>query len=239
VNQTAARAFWSGANPIGQRVSIDSGAHWFTVVGVVRDVRQHDLTSAVAPFVYAPFFQYPTIAIRLYVQSGLPAGAAEALMRRAVHTVDALQPLTDVRTLESMRTSTLASPQLTTTLSLVFSLVALLLTAAGLTGVMAFSVSQRTRELGIRLALGAERTRVLIMVMREGMIWVVTGLAIGVLAAVVATRLFERLLFGVQATDAPTYSLVITSVVLVTLVACLVPARRATRVDPLTAIRTS
>jgi putative ABC transport system permease protein len=239
VNQSGARAMWPGVDAIGRRITADSGKHWFTIVGVAKDVRQHDLTSDVGPVVYVPFARNPQTTILVLVRSVQPAAATEKLIRGAVQTIDAQQPITDVRTLESLRTATLASPQLTTTLSLSFAVVALLLTAAGLTGVMAFSVGQRTQELGIRLALGAERNEVLMMVVREGMVLVAVGLLIGMGVALAVTRGLKGLLFGVGPLDTPTYLLVMAAVSTVTLVACLVPARRATTIDPLKTLRTS
>src|SRR6185312_5602571 len=139
----------------------------------------------------------PQVAMRVLVQSGTPPQSAASLIRGAVHAVDPLQPVTDIRTLESLRTATLASPQLTATLSLCFSVVALVLTAAGLAGVMAFSVSQRTQELGIRLALGANRSQVLFMVVHQGMVWVLAGLVIGLAGAIGIAYSLRGLLFGV------------------------------------------
>jgi putative ABC transport system permease protein len=237
VNQSAARGLWPGGQAIGQRVSADTGKHWYSVIGVVRDVRQHDLTSDVGPVVYFPFAQFPQTNIRVLVSAGRGFAATEAGIRAAVQTIDPLQPVSTVRTLESLRSTTLASPQLMTALSLCFAVVALVLTAAGLTGVMAFSVGQRTQELGIRLALGAERTAVLLMVVREGMVLVAIGLGVGMAGALALSRGLTGLLFHVRPTDALTYLVVLMAILAVTLAACLFPARRATNIDPLRALR--
>ncbi|HZS60078.1 MAG TPA: ABC transporter permease [Gemmatimonadaceae bacterium] len=236
VNQSAARSFWRG-DPLGQRISADSGKNWFTVVGVVRDVRQHDLTSDIGPVVYVPFERSPQTSIRVLMRSAGSFGTTADQIRDAAHGVDPLTPVSEVQTLEALRTTTLASPQLTTVLSFGLALVALLLTAAGLGGVMAFTIAERTQELGIRLALGAGRRSVLAMVLRQGMMLVGAGLAAGLAISVGVTRGLSGLLFGVGPTDVATYGGVLAGIVLVTLVACLLPARRAITIDPLRALR--
>jgi len=236
VNQTAARTFWRG-DPLGQRISADTGKHWFTVVGVVRDVRQHDLTSEVGPVVYVPFERSPQPSIRVLLRGAGSFATTADQIRDAAHGLDPLTPVSEVQTLEALRTTTLASPLLTTVLSLGLALVALLLTAAGLGGVMAFAVAERTQELGIRLALGAGRGAVLTMVVRQGMMLVAIGLVAGFAVALAITRGLSGLLFGVGPTDIITYASVFSGIVTVTLVACLVPARRAVSIDPLRALR--
>ena len=238
VNQTAARTFWRG-DPLGQRISADSGKHWFSVVGVVRDVRQHDLTTDVGPVVYVPFERAPQPSIRVLLRGAGSFATTAEQIRDAAHALDPLAPVSEVKTLEALRTTTLASPQLTTVLSLGLALVALLLTAAGLGGVMAFTIAERTQELGIRLALGAARRSVLAMVLRQGMTLVGAGLAAGLAIAVGVTRALSGLLFGVGPTDLTTYGAVFAGIVSVTLVACLLPARRAITIDPLRALRSS
>jgi putative ABC transport system permease protein len=236
VNQTAARTFWRG-DPLGQRISADTGKHWSTVVGVVRDVRQHDLTSEVGPVVYVPFERQPQTSIRVLLRGGGSFATTADRIREAAHGLDPLTPVSEVETLEALRTTSLASPQLTTVLSLGLALVALLLTAAGLGGVMAFAVAERTQELGIRLALGARRGAVLAMVLRQGMMLVGVGLVAGLTVAIAVTRGLSGLLFGVGPTDIATYGAVFAGIVSVTLLACLLPARRAITIDPLRALR--
>jgi ABC-type antimicrobial peptide transport system permease subunit len=149
------------------------------------------------------------------------------------------QPLANVQTLEEVRGEALASPRLTTTLLLMFALVALCITAAGLGGVVAFSVSQRTQEIGVRMALGAGRGEVLGMVLRDGLRLVALGLALGVAAAILLTRLMAGLLFQVDATDPITFAVMALILVLIAAAACLAPARRASAVDPMVALRAS
>jgi putative ABC transport system permease protein len=239
VNQAAARAFWNGAQAVGQRISADTGRHWFTVVGVVRDVRQHDLTSDVGPVVYIPCARAPQPEIRVLVRGAGGLSATASVITDAVHSLDPLTPVSQIQTLEALRSTSLASPQLTMVLSLGLALVALLVTAAGLGGVMAFAVAERTQELGIRLALGAGRATVLGMVVRQGMALVAVGLAAGLAVALAVTRGLSGLLFGVSPTDVATYGTVLAGIVSVTLVACLIPARRAVTIDPLRALRST
>jgi ABC-type antimicrobial peptide transport system permease subunit len=156
-----------------------------------------------------------------------------------VLAIDPGQPIANVQTLEEVRGEALASPRLTTTLLLMFALVALCITAAGLGGVVAFSVSQRTQEIGVRMALGASRGEVLGMVLREGLRLVVFGLALGIAAAVLLTRLMTGLLFQVEASDPLTFAGMALILVCIAAVACLAPARRASTVDPMVALRAS
>ncbi|HEX6104617.1 MAG TPA: FtsX-like permease family protein, partial [Gemmatimonadales bacterium] len=155
------------------------------------------------------------------------------------HAIDAAQPLAQVQTLAEIRARSLASPRVTTSLLGLFALLALLITGAGLAGVVAFSVSQRTQEIGVRMALGAERSEVLGMVLRQGMRLVLAGLVLGVLGAVALTRLMAGMLYGVPATDPLTFAAVALVLTGVAAVACLVPARRAATVDPLIALRST
>jgi ABC-type antimicrobial peptide transport system permease subunit len=156
-----------------------------------------------------------------------------------VHAIDPNQPLARIRTLEQFRGDALASPRLTAILLGIFAALALVITSAGLAGVVAFSVSQRTQEIGVRMALGADRTEVLAMVLRQGMGLVLVGLALGLVGAVALTRLMSGLLYGVRATDPATYAFMGIVLVLVAAAACLAPARRAATVDPMVALRST
>jgi ABC-type lipoprotein release transport system permease subunit len=162
----------------------------------------------------------------------------ERQLRDAVHAVDPEQPVDHFRTVAEVRSASLEPPRLTAALLGVFAVLALVITAAGIAGVVAFSVNQRTQEFGIRMALGAERTSVLAMVLRQGLALVLAGLAIGMAGAVVLTRVLTTMLFGVEPTDALTFVAVSMVLVAVAATACLVPARRAASVDPMAALRT-
>jgi putative ABC transport system permease protein len=239
VNQSLGRRYWGTDSPLGARISTDSGKTWATIVGVVGDVRHYGLDSDPADEVYAPFAQVPVREGSFLVRT---TGEPMAVARRIedeVRAIDAAQPLADVETLQEIRSRSLASPRVTASLLGMFALLALVITGTGLAGVVAFSVSQRTQEIGVRMALGAERSEVLGMVLREGMRLVAAGLLLGIVAAVALTRLLAGLLYGVPATDPLTFTAVAATLVAVAAAACLVPARRAATVDPMVALRNS
>jgi putative ABC transport system permease protein len=237
VNQAFARHYWGDSDPIGQRVSFgDEEEPWVTIVGVVGDVRQYGLDREPGLELYRPFAQSPGWGAVL-VRTRVEPTAIASLLGRAVHELDPEQPIDRVRTLAEVRRDSVASPRLTALLLGIFALVALVITAAGIGGVLALSVSQRTVEIGVRMAMGAERGAVMRMVLGQGLGLVLAGLALGLAGAVLLSRLVERLLFGVPATDPVTYVAVAVLLLAVAAAACLLPARRAASVDPLVALR--
>ena len=239
VNQAMARRHWGAASPLGARISADTGKTWITIVGVVGDVRHYGLDTDPADELYTPFAQVPVREGSLLIRT---TGEPLVMARRIedeVHAIDPAQPVANVATLEELRSQSLASSRVTASLLGMFALLALLITGAGLAGVVAFSVSQRTQEIGVRMALGAERSEVLGMVLREGMRLVLVGLVLGVAGAVALTRVMAGLLYGVPATDPLTFAGVALVLVAVAAVACLVPARRASTVDPVVALRST
>jgi len=237
INQTAARRYWAGANPIGARLTFDDGKSWATVAGVVGDVSQYGPAQPETPAVYAPFTISTYSDMRVLVRTrGDPAFAAREL-RAIVHDLDPAQPVTEVQTVAALRGEAVATPRITMLLIAAFAVVALVITAAGLAGVIAFTVSRRTREIGIRIALGAQPAGVRGMVLRQGLRLVAVGLVVGAAAALALTRLLSRFLFHVNATDPVTFLGVAALFCGIAALACLAPARRATRVDPMTALR--
>jgi len=173
----------------------------------------------------------------LVVKGSVEPSSLVPAVKREVQAVDPDQPLANVRTLQSLIDESVAARRFSLTLVGLFALVALALGAVGLYGVMSYTVTQRTREIGIRMALGAQRRDMLRLVVRQGMALALAGVAAGLAAALAATRVMSSLLFGVSATDPQTYALVAAVLVVVALAACLVPARRATKVDPMVALR--
>jgi predicted permease len=236
VNETMARHYWAGGNPIGARISGDNGASWSTIVGVVADTRQH-LNKEPTDEVYLPMFQSEQLATTWLVRSQVDPAAMARRLRAAVHAIDADQPVEHFRTLAEVRSASLAPRKLTATLLGLFGLLALVITAAGIAGVVAFSVNQRTQEFGVRMALGAQRSSVLSMVLRQGLQLVLIGLAIGCAGALVLAQVLSTMLFGVQPTDGVTFVAVGMVLMAVAALACIVPARRAASVDPLVALR--
>jgi len=247
VNQTAARQYWPGENPVGTR--IDSGNDsLITIVGVVADVRQQ-LDRAPGAEVYLPLPQAGLLTTTWIVKTDVAAQDMEREIRTAAHAHDADLPVSSFRTLADVRSITLTPRRVVVALIGLFGLLALVITAAGIAGVVAFSVTQRTHEFGIRMALGARRGRVLSLVLREGLVLVIVGLVIGVAGAAVLTPLVGQvlvssapqatgpLLVDVPLTDVATYVGVGAILVLVALLACAMPARRAATVDPMVALR--
>jgi predicted permease len=238
VNRTLARRFWGNAAPVGAHINLGgTPVRWRTVIGVVGDVRQYGLEKPPGNDVYIPLAQAAGTEMRVVVRTvGSPA-LLEKEIERLVASLDPTAPVTDVHTLKRIRGESLASPRLTAFLLAAFAILALAISAAGIGAITAFSVGQRTREIGIRIALGATRADVLVMVLRESLAPVAAGIAVGLAGAALLTKSIASLLFGVDPMDPLTFALV--SVVLsgTATAACLVPGRRAARVDPLVAFR--
>jgi putative ABC transport system permease protein len=236
INQAMARHRWGGDDPIGKRVSFDRGQTWVTIIGIVGDVKQYGLDRETTDELYTPLAQN-TFAGNLLVRTAADPMSMAQIMRETVYSIDPETAVDNVQTLEKVRSESLASPRLTAMLLGLFAALALLITVAGISGVMALSVSQRTHEIGIRMALGASQTRVLTMVMRQGMTLIVVGLGIGVGSALLLTRVMSALLFAVEPDDPITFIAVSFVLIAVAAVACFVPARRVTTIDPMLALR--
>jgi putative ABC transport system permease protein len=237
INRAMAR-YWDGADPVGSRISTDRGQNWFTVVGVVGDVRQFGLANDTVAQVYVPLAQARQgFAGQVLVRTAGDPAAFGTVLRRTVHAVDPNQPVEEMQTLDDLRAEALAAPRLTATLLGIFAALAMLVTLAGIGGVIATSVTPRTKEFGLRMALGASRDSVLAMVLRQGLTLVVVGLVLGIGGALAAGRVLSAYLYQ----TAPRDPLIFIGVALVFIVAgvaaCLIPARRATTVDPLIALR--
>jgi ABC-type antimicrobial peptide transport system permease subunit len=229
--------YWGRDNPIGQQMSFsDEEAPWFTVVGVVGNARQRLDAEARDEF-YQPLFQRVFLGATFAARTRLSQPEMAGRVRAAIDRIDPEQPVDTFRTLEELRSQALAPPRLSAMLIGVFAGLALIVTAVGLAGVMGYSVSQRMREFGVRLALGAERGNLLTLVLGQGLWLVAIGLALGTAGALLLTRQLATLLYGVQPTDLITFAGATILLVAVGMGACLLPARRAARVDPLIALR--
>ena len=237
ISESLAKRNWPDQDPIGQRISTDDGKSWNTVAGVVGDVRQYGLNRPPVDTLYEPLLQHSMLGGVLLVHTSSDPRQMARTVVAAVHQVDPQQPVVRVRTLDDVHDEWLASPRLTATLVGLFATLALVITLAGISGVTALAVSQRTREIGIRMALGATRGRVLRMVVGEGLLLVTLGLIFGAGSAPLVTRPMADLLFGVKPTDPATYAAVALLVLTVAATACLIPSRRAASVDPLKALR--
>ncbi|HKC85536.1 MAG TPA: FtsX-like permease family protein, partial [Blastocatellia bacterium] len=236
VNETMARRYWAGQSPVGRRLRRGSG-EWSTVIGVARDVKQYGPAEPAHPWIYYPHAQEYYSMMTLVARTTGDPLLALAGVRGAVRALDATLPVFDEKTLQTHCDSALFLDRIVVTFLSAFGLLALALAAIGLYGVMAYSVTARTREIGIRMALGSRPSDVLKQVIKPGMVLALIGVAIGLAAAFALTRLMESLLFGVSATDALTFTLVSLLLAAVALLACYIPARRATEVDPMIALR--
>jgi predicted permease len=243
INQSTARHRWGDEDPIGRRISFDQPSNvtgrertWLTIVGVVGDVRQYGLDREPADEVYVPLTQAGFGGSLLVRTAADPLSIAK-LLREAIYEVDSDTAVDRVQTLEQVRSDAVASPRLTAILLTMFAGLALIITAAGIAGVMALSVNQRTHELGVRLALGASPGAVLGMVMRQGMSFVLVGLSVGVVGALMLGRLMSALLFAVEPSDPITFLAVALVLIAVAAAACFIPARRVTSIDPMLALR--
>jgi len=242
VNQALAEQNFPGESPIGKRIGFRGPASnqapdWYEIVGVAANVRSLELREEPVAELYFSSFQDPFESMSLVIRSTVEPESIAGSIREAVAQIDRTVPVSNVETMKRVVSTSVTQPRFNLFLVGFFSVVALLLSAAGIYGVTAYTVAQRTHELGIRLALGAQVGDVLQMIMREGMTVIAVGVALGLAAAFGLLRLMKSLLFGVSETDPLTYVGITLVLILVALIACYIPARRATKVDPLEALR--
>ena len=248
VTASTARRYWPGENAVGKRMRLLKEKDWRTVVGVIPDVRAFDMQSSEPEWIegtaYVPYNSSATLEdgrvpaeMTIAVRTNLDAAQVESTLRRVVSGLNPEVPVSEMKTMREVVSEAVATPASTSSLFATFASLALVLGMIGIYGVLTFLVSKRTREIGIRVALGARRQDVLWLVMREGAKFSFAGIALGLAGAMAVTRLFASELYGVSPMDAATYCSVTGAMAAVTLLACYVPTRRAMRVDPLTALR--
>jgi predicted permease len=195
ISESAAKRYFAAGDAVGRQITFDNGKRWLTVIGVVGDVRQFGPTADVAEQVYLPFAIFTVRDVRLLARTNVTPAVATNLIRQTVRAIDPEQPVVDIQTLEQARRNSMASPRLTTVLLGLFAVVALAIAAAGLGGVMAYSVGQRTQEFGIRMALGAERSSILRLVLGQGIRLAIVGLLIGGLVSRALAHSIEKQLY--------------------------------------------
>jgi putative ABC transport system permease protein len=258
INETLAGSFFADADPIGKRLylgppedlvppgMLPPGFRFqhFTIIGVIGDVRHNGLNQPIAPEIYtlheqelASKFANPSNSMYLAVHTTIEPTSLVGAIRHEVQELDREQPIDQIATMEELLATSLSQSRFSTLLLGIFAGVALILGAVGIYGVMAYSVEQRTHEIGIRVALGAQTGNVLSLVIRQGLVLAIAGVGIGLGAALIITRVMTSLLYGVTATDPLTFAIISLLLTGVALVASFIPARRATKVDPMVALR--
>lgn len=237
VNERMATAYWPGGNAIGQYISADRGNTWHRVIGVVGNERRYNLAEDVKPQVYVPFLQAPAGMLNVLVRKSGSGGTLDRQIGEVVHQLDPEQAVDSVRSLEQLLENAISSPRVVAVLLGVFGAAALVITLAGIAGLVAYSVSLRTREIGIRVALGAQRREVVWMVLKQAVVLTVAGLAFGLIASFIAGNLLAANLYQVGRYDLVTIGTVTALVVVAAMVAAGLPARRASAVNPQVAIR--
>jgi putative ABC transport system permease protein len=241
INRTMADQLWANEDPLGKRIKFPGSEKnpqpWRTIVGVVKDVSQYALDKKPPMQIYVPHEQFPTSLSTIVVRTETEPTAMINAVRREILAVDKDQAVFNVTTLDQLMGESVLLRRFFMLLLLVFAALALILAAVGIYGVMSYVASQRTHEIGIRMALGAQASDVLKLIIGNGMTLALIGIAVGLAGAFALTRLMAGVLFGVSATDAVTFVTVSVGLVAIALLACYIPARRATKVDPLVALR--
>jgi putative ABC transport system permease protein len=239
INRTLARRFWPNESPLGKRLTFGEPEEnaWMTVVGVVGDVKQQSLDSEIPPQVYGSHAQVGFEEMALLVRTTMDPASLAPAIRGAVSGLDPGVPVSEVQQLTRVRNASISTERFRTLVLATFALLALALAAIGVYGVISYGVVQRSREIGIRMALGARRQEILRLVVGEGMLTVAIGIGIGVLAAAGLSRFLASLLYAVRPGDPVTFVVISTLLASVALAACILPARRAMRVDPAGTLR--
>lgn len=239
INETMARAYFAGGNPIGQHIALKGDPDKpLEIVGVTADVKQFGVDQENKPGFYQPYRQKDATFMNLVVRTTADPETMIPALRNRILSVDKFTAITRVRTLNDLVSESVAQPRFYTLMLAIFAGIALMLAAVGIYGLMAYSVGRRTHEIGIRIALGAETSRILRLVIGHGLALIATGVVIGVAGALALTRLMTGLLFGVSATDPAVFVIISLTLIAVALAACFFPARKATRIDPMVALRT-
>jgi putative ABC transport system permease protein len=252
INETMARTFWPGENPIGRRIALDLETLEFfrdrppvrdiprgmrEIVGIVRDIRHSSLRDAPVQEMYTPFPQRPVTDMTLVVRTDGDPFALAAPVRDVIRAIDPNQPVAHIETVSNLVAASVAQPLANSVLLSAFAAVALAMAMIGVFGLLAYDVAERTRELGIRMALGGQPRDLRALVLRSGLKLVGIGLLVGVPGSIVAGRLISNVLFMVSPADFVTLASSVATLVAVSVLACIIPARRATRIDPMVALR--
>ena len=238
VNEAFARIYWPNENAIGKRFkSTKPNAPWITVVGVIANARTQSLAETDLPELYLDLYQAPAKHLAIFLRGHLNTAAIPEDVRKEVQSVDPTIPVFGAQTLVQTLSESLSQRRFSMEMIASFAAMALLLAALGIYGVISYTVTQRTHEIGVRLALGAQRRNILAIVLGQGLRLVLTGAVAGLIGAVIIGQLMASLLYGVRPTDPMTFAVVVLLLIVVAMIACYLPARRAMNVDPMVALR--
>jgi putative ABC transport system permease protein len=240
IDEALVERYFGNRDPLGVRIKRGgptSEAPWMTIVGIVGNVKSDGFDQPDQPHLYHPIFQNPAYAMAIYLRTDVAPSTVTQSVREQVRGLDRDLPVFGERTMTQVAAESVSRRRFAMQVVGLFGILALLLAAVGIYGVMAYAVTQRTREIGIRVALGASRSAILRWVLKQGMILTIAGIVVGLVGALALTRLLRSLLFGIGPADIVTYGVLATLLTVVALIACYVPARRATKVDPLVALR--
>jgi putative ABC transport system permease protein len=237
INNDLARIYFPNEDPIGKRITFDDGESWISIVGVIGDVKQLGLDSSAKPEVYFPYLQVAASSMSLVVRTTSDPLSLAGAVKSQIQTIDKDLPIDDAKTMQQLLAESLSGRRFNMLLLTVFAMVALVLAIVGIYGVMSYTVTQRTHEIGIRVAIGAQSRDVFRMVIGQGMMLAMIGVAFGLVGAFALTRLMTTMLFGVEPSDPATFISIAVLLTIVALAACYIPARRATKVNPLLALR--
>ncbi len=238
INETMARNYFGATNPIGRHVNAPGwDTNWFEIVGVVQDMKSHSLREQSTPMLYLPLYQAPEGLATFEVRTATTPFSVSNAIRRAIKTIDGRVPMYDIKTLNEQVDDSLVQERLIASLSSLFGVLALLLAGVGLYGIMTYAINRRTGEIGIRMALGATSGQMAGMVLQETVLLILIGLAIGAPVSFAAARLIRSELYGLQPGDPITIAIAGIFMTAIAIFAVYLPARRASRVDPMTALR--
>ncbi|HXD33776.1 MAG TPA: ABC transporter permease [Pyrinomonadaceae bacterium] len=237
INHDLARIYFSNEDPIGKRITFDDGQSWMSIVGIIGDVKQLGLDSSAKPEVYFPYLQVASPSMSIVVRTASDPLGLAAAVKSQIRMVDKDLPINEAKTMQQLLADSLSGRRFNMLLLTVFAMVALVLAIVGIYGVMSYTVTQRTHEIGLRVAIGAQPGDVFRMVIGQGMKLALIGVAFGLVGAFGLTRLMTTMLFGVEPTDPVTFAGIAVLLTSVALVACYLPGRRAMKVDPLVALR--
>jgi putative ABC transport system permease protein len=240
VERRFADRYWPGGDPIGRRFKLgkhDGDGPWWTIVGVAGTIRSRGAGEYSREQVYVPFAQHPGRTMFLTLKTRMDPELMSSAVRGLVQEMDPEQPISAISSMKQYLSLTTSSQRLIALLMTTFAALSMLLSVSGIYGLVSYSVRRRTHEIGVRVAIGAGRLQVLAMVFRQSMTLVVLGIGIGAAAALALTRLISGMLFGIEPADPATFTAVSVLMILVAVPACLVPARRAARIDPILALR--